>query len=500
LQTVVESVTTAGFGGHAPWTSDILNALVIVMNLTGVTIFFFTIPLIVTPYLRKTLSKPPTSTSKKNHIVVVSDEYSSNKSLMKELSNIEDSYVFVENDKERASELYSQNIPVVNSNPGTQEGLEAANLSQATSVITDVSDKSNLTVIYLAKQINPEVRRIAVVGDDKSESLCHSAGADDVFNLAEEVGMILSEHSVSTFSKRFENVMKNHHQFEITKLVVFQNSPITGMKLENFSNQYLGEQNVIAGHFGNEFIVSPDTDDRIKPNSLIYIAGKLDNDIEKTESYRLKDSKGDKILICGNGRVGSKVSEYVESEGYKSVTIDKDSDTNPDIVGDASDKESFEDINFDDYKTIVMSIDDDVAATYACTIISDITEDVKIVSRANDTGSVQSMYLAGADQVILIPRIMDSHWSSVLGRKSQMYNLHNQIDMDIIENEKYEDVPLSNTDIGDDIGSRIVSVRDEGVWKSSELHNTKLNKGDLMIAIGTTKEVEATRKKLRDEE
>jgi Trk K+ transport system NAD-binding subunit len=72
--------------------------------------------------------------------------------------------------------------------------------------------------------------------------------------------------------------------------------------------------------------------------------------------------------------------------------------------------------------------------------------------------------------------------------------------MDIIENEKYEDVPLSNTDIGDDIGSRIVSVRDEGVWKSSELHNTKLNKGDLMIAIGTTKEVEATRKKLRDEE
>lgn len=500
LQTVIESVTTAGFGGHAPWTSDILNSLVILMNLTGVTIFFFTIPLIVTPYLRKTLSEPPTSTSKKNHIVVVSDEYSSSKSLMKELSDIEDSYIFVESDKERAAELYTRDIPVVHADPGEQDGLESANLSQANSIITDVSDKNNLTVIYLAKQINPDVKRIAVVGDDKSENLCYSAGADDVFNIAEEVGMILSEHSISTFSKRFENVMKNHHQFEITKLVVFQNSPIAGMRLDNFSDEYLNEQNVIAGHFGNEFVVSPNTDDRIKPNSLIYIAGELDNDIEKTESYRLKSSEGEKILICGNGRVGSKVSDYVESEGYKSVTIDKDADTNPDIVGDVSDSTVFEDINFDEYKTIVISIDNDVAATYACTIVSDITEDVKIVSRANDTGSVQNMYLAGADQVILIPRIMDSYWSSTLGRESQTYNLHSQIDMDIIENERYDGVKISDTNIGVDIGSRIVSVRDEGVWKSSKLHNTELDKGDVMITIGTTREVEATREKLRDEE
>lgn len=500
LQTVIESVTTAGFGGHAPWTSDILNSLVILMNLTGVTIFFFTIPLIVTPYLRKTLSEPPTSTSKKNHIVVVSDEYSSSKSLMKELSDIEDSYIFVESDKERAAELYTRDIPVVHADPGEQDGLESANLSQANSIITDVSDKNNLTVIYLAKQINPDVKRIAVVGDDKSENLCYSAGADDVFNIAEEVGMILSEHSISTFSKRFENVMKNHHQFEITKLVVFQNSPIAGMRLDNFSDEYLTEQNVIAGHFGNEFVVSPNTDDRIKPNSLIYIAGELDNDIEKTESYRLKSSEGEKILICGNGRVGSKVSDYVESEGYKSVTIDKDADTNPDIVGDVSDSTVFEDINFDEYKTIVISIDNDVAATYACTIVSDITEDVKIVSRANDTGSVQNMYLAGADQVILIPRIMDSYWSSTLGRESQTYNLHSQIDMDVIENERYDGVKISDTNIGVDIGSRIVSIRDEGVWKSSKLYNTELDKGDVMITIGTTREVEATREKLRDEE
>lgn len=493
LQTVVEAVTTAGFGGHAPWSSDVLNLFVVVMNLTGVTIFFFTIPLIITPYLRKTLSEPPTSTSKENHIIVVSDEYSSDKSLIKELSKINRSYVFLEADKERASDLYRQDVPVVHADAKTEEGLNSANLDEAESIITDVSDRDNLTILYMARQINDEVKRFAIVSDSRSESLCYSAGADEVLNIANEVGMVLSNHIYGTFSERFGNIMEENYNFDISKLVVLQGSPVAGVSLNSFSRKYLDGQAVIAGHFGNDFIVSPTPEDVIEPNSVLYIIGSLEQDIEKAEVKKFRNSVGDKILVLGNGRIGSEVSRFAESSGYNCVTVDSDSNTNPDIVGDITNPTTFEDIDFEEYMTVVVSVDDDVAATYACTIISNMTDNVKIVSRANNTSSVQNMYLADADQVILIPKIMDSYWSSALGEGENTYSIHNQIDMDIVQNRRYDGVAISETDIGQEIGSRVVSVKSDEEWFTNNLDDVEIQDGDYLLVVGTEYEVEATR-------
>ncbi|NJY62817.1 hypothetical protein HC174_08610 [Salinimicrobium sp. CDJ15-81-2] len=44
LQVVVESLTTSGYGGFAPWESDFLNYFVLIMNLTGVVLVFVAFP------------------------------------------------------------------------------------------------------------------------------------------------------------------------------------------------------------------------------------------------------------------------------------------------------------------------------------------------------------------------------------------------------------------------------------------------------------------------
>jgi hypothetical protein len=51
LQVVLESLTTAGFGGDAPWLSTVVNLIVIGMNLTGVLLVFFTVPFFLVPLL-----------------------------------------------------------------------------------------------------------------------------------------------------------------------------------------------------------------------------------------------------------------------------------------------------------------------------------------------------------------------------------------------------------------------------------------------------------------
>ena len=71
LQVVIEAVTTAGFGSHAPWSSPQMNAMVLFMNLTGVLFVFLALPLFAVPLLRDAFERrPPDTFSGTDHIVL----------------------------------------------------------------------------------------------------------------------------------------------------------------------------------------------------------------------------------------------------------------------------------------------------------------------------------------------------------------------------------------------------------------------------------------------
>jgi voltage-gated potassium channel Kch len=71
LQVVIEAVTTAGFGSHAPWSSPQMSAMVLFMNLTGVLFVFLALPLFAVPLLRDAFERrPPDTFSGTDHIVL----------------------------------------------------------------------------------------------------------------------------------------------------------------------------------------------------------------------------------------------------------------------------------------------------------------------------------------------------------------------------------------------------------------------------------------------
>lgn len=499
LQTVVESVTTAGFGGDAPWSSDVLNIFVTIMNLTGVTIFFFTIPLIVVPYMRSILSEPPKSTSTKNHTIVVSNNPLEEESLVEQLSKADFEYVIIEEDREIANKLHRKNKSVIHADPKTKQGLKSANIEEADSIICSVYDDTNLSIIYTAKQISSDIEINSVVRDRRSEILCRDAGCDDVFNVSKKVGSILSEHSINKFSNSLESTLSTEYDFEITKITVFEKSPIANMPIRTFYKKYLDDQTIIGGHFGDNFIVSPSGDDIIEKNSLIYIIGDLDENINYTKSSKIESYGGNKILICGNGRMGGEVySKIQDTEQYEPVSIDIDENKDPDIVGDITETSTYDEIDLSEYKTVVVAIDDDVEAIYCCALLSSMSEDFGIVSRANTTGNVHNMYLSGSDYVVLVPRVINAHWESKIGENENMYNLHRQTKMKVVENTKYEGKKISETDIGKDIGVRIVAIKHNDKWIKSDVSERSINLHDEIIIVGKEDEIQKARNKFAD--
>lgn len=499
LQTVVESVTTAGFGGDAPWSSNVLNLFVTIMNLTGVTIFFFTIPLVVVPYMRSILSEPPKNTSIKDHIIVVSNNPLEEESLVEQLSEADFKYVIIEEDEDIANKLYRKNKSVIHSDPKTKQGLKSANIEEADSIICSVYDDTNLSIIYTAMQVNPDIEINSVVRDRRSDILCRNAGCDDVFNVSKKVGSILSEHSINKFSHSLESTLEGEYDFEITKITVFEKSPIANMSVRDFSKKYLDNQTIIGGHFGDNFVVSPSSNDIIEKNSLIYIIGDLDEDIKYTKSSKIESYDGNKILICGNGRMGSEVySRIQDTEQYDPVSIDLDENKDPDIVGDITEPSTYDEINLSEYKTAVIAIDDDIEAIYSCALLSSMSEEFGIVSRANTTGNVHNMYLAGSDYVLLVPRVINSHWESKIGENDNIYNLHRQNKMSVVKNTKYEDKTISETDIGRDIGVRIVAVKHNDKWIKSGVSDLSMNLNDELIVVGKEDEIEEARNEFAD--
>ena len=73
MQVVVETITATGYGSDAPWKSPEMNALVVLLDLTGVGLFFLALPAVLLPWFRDAFSvSVPTAVDDEHsdHVVI----------------------------------------------------------------------------------------------------------------------------------------------------------------------------------------------------------------------------------------------------------------------------------------------------------------------------------------------------------------------------------------------------------------------------------------------
>ena len=71
FQTVVETMTTTGYGADSPWSTPWMNLLVVTMQLSGIAIGFFTLRLLIIPLFERTsIDLGNRLTAKDDHVVI----------------------------------------------------------------------------------------------------------------------------------------------------------------------------------------------------------------------------------------------------------------------------------------------------------------------------------------------------------------------------------------------------------------------------------------------
>lgn len=496
LQIVLEILTTAGFGGDTGlWREhDMLAALVVLMNLTGVLLVFLAIPLFVVPTFREAFDTTvPTKSSLTDHVVICG--YSTMDDVIRqELDEADIPYLFVETDAEKVKQLNKKGLEAIHGNVERVETLRNANFEQARAIVADLDDETNPTVILSADRINPDAMIISVVQNRDAVAHHRYAGADHVVLSKQSLGESLAMRAMKTASERFQDAVGFSTNVQFDEYLVEEGSDLVGQSIK--SADVFDEKGitVIGGWFGPRFLVSPSPTTEIVENSILLVTGcengLADRGVRKLPTHRGLPSR---VVVCGYGDVGQAVTNELEFEGIEVTTVDNRPLDRVDVVGDITENSTIQQADVTDARSIVIAVNSDTAAIYATILIKHAAPDVEIIARANDAEHSWKLYNAGADYVLSLPEVTGEVLASALIEESEIFTPQDDFAFARTTAPALTGQTLAEADIRKRTGCTIVGVERDDELLTKLGPRFEIQPDDVLVAAGSEETIEAFR-------
>ncbi len=402
VQTVVEALTTAGFGGDTDhWNSTPANLIVIAMNLSGVLLVFLALPLFAVPLFREALeTDPPTESTLQDHVIICGHS-TRDDVLSDELEAADVPYLYVESDREEVESLREEGHAAIYGDSERVETFEAANAQAARAVVADINDEINPTVILSAARANPELQIVSVARETEAATYHRLAGADQTVEGPQVLGESLGMRAVTSFAEKFRAHVDVDSDLEVTELLVEEDSDLAGETLAETTVFDDHKATVIGGWFDGKFVISPGPQTRIEENTILLVAGRYEA-ISELTARPLPTHRDDpeRVVVCGAGVVGTAVATTLDRQDISYTTADYDSWNNPDVVGDVTDPAVLSELDVTNARAVVLALNEDTTTIFATLVLSRVAPDVEIIARVHDHDNVWKLYNAGADFVL----------------------------------------------------------------------------------------------------
>jgi voltage-gated potassium channel len=225
---------------------------------------------------------------------------------------------------------------------------------------------------------------------------------------------------------------------------------------------------------------------------------------------RTIDRMSDHFIICGYGRVGSRVAREFRRQGQEYVVVD----LNPDalqrareagdllVEGSGTEDENLEAAGLPRAKGLVVASDDDSDNLYITLSARNARPDLLIVARASDEDAAKKLRLAGADRIVE-PYLAAGRVMANLVLKPQVTAFLDVITGATGDDFRFEEIEIlrscgqTGRTIGElrvhtRTGAYIVGLRKQGgVFDTTPGPGAVLDEGDVVVAVGTADELKA---------
>lgn len=492
VQVVIESITTAGFGGHAPWSSTLMNGLVLAMNLTGVLFVFLAIPLFVVPMLRDAFERRPPDFVEQTDHIVLTPHTPRVEAVIEELEARSRDYVILEPDAETARELHRDGCPVIHGDPSEIEVLERAYLPDAEGFVVDTADDTSVSVILSAREMESSTRVVSVIDDQTLESYHRMAGADRVLSPRQLLGESLAHEVPFLLPVAGDQAIEIGEDLEIAELDVNAESRFRGQTIEELQLRERYGVEVVGAWFNGVFEspVSPHVP--IDANTRLLVSGEPQNvrAFQEEISSTLQPLVDQRIIIAGYGQSGRAAADVLSDTSVQPVIIDESDHPNVDIVGDVRNPEVLEGAGVAEAAALIIDVDDDTTAMFATLIAREANPDLFIIARANRESNVRKIHRAGADYVQSLATVSGRMVVSTVLEEEKVLALEERIDVVRLEAGRLAEQTLAQADVRAITGCTVLAaLRDGEMITSLDPQGFVFQEDDQVIIVGTDGDV-----------
>jgi len=490
FQTVVETMTTTGYGADSPWDSTIMNVFVVLMQLTGIGIGFFTLRVIIIPlFTGAEVDLDSRLTPKRDHVIIC--EYRRDSAvLLEELRELDIDYVLISSSKDNAKALSDAGYAAIHGSPQEREAFERASIDRARAVITDAGG-ANVNTILTVRAIRADVDVVALTDDSSVRDLLLDAGADSVLSPRAVLGRRLAEKAVTAHGWELGTTIDLGADIEVTELPVDQESELVGTRIRDSKIRERTGAQIIGAWIDGELQLPPDPDAVIQPHTVLLVSGGHADLEELSEFTRSARRPGDheRVVIAGLGEVGRAAQSVVTDAGIETVTIDVEEREGVDIVADATSREVLREAGVEDADAIIVGLPDDSTAFLTTVTARSLNDTIEVLVRVSDTDATTKALSAGADYVLSVPRVSarmvarELLGEDVLAPASQVRFIR-------VSAGPFAGSTLAGSGIYEQTGCRVIAVEDdEGV--TSTLDPQRRFTGDeRLVVVGSDENVQ----------
>ncbi|MGB0871064.1 MAG: potassium channel family protein [Flavobacteriales bacterium] len=225
----------------------------------------------------------------------------------------------------------------------------------------------------------------------------------------------------------------------------------------------------------------------------------------------------DHIIICGYGRNGRQAAETLKRHGKQFVIIDSNEDLVTElqnsgefyaIVGDVTNDEILDNSNVKNASSLIAALPNDANNLFLVLSARQLNPTMKIISRATNDKTVNKLYVAGADNVIMPDKVGGTHMATLVVSP----DLVEFIDNITVGNEKgitleelsYHDIPeelkdksIKELQLRESSGCTIIGLKTpDGSYTINPSADTKITQDCKFFVLGNPEQIQALNKLL----
>jgi len=230
------------------------------------------------------------------------------------------------------------------------------------------------------------------------------------------------------------------------------------------------------------------------------VEGRLTGQYRRFRMQRTIDDLSGHLVLCGIGRVGLAIEQFVRSVGQEVVVVDRDAARLPDdvlhVVGDATSDHVLRSAGIERAATLVTALGTSVDNLYVTLSSRKMNPALFIVSRADDPEAMTKMLQVGADRALNPYEIAGSRMASLATQP----NVADFVDVVVHDgdfeaklreihlpgNSDFVGRTIDNLAIRPETGAVVLTVRDaEAQFHTDDVTTRPFADGDVIVAIGT---------------